>query len=172
MKRTLDKQDIILLQNTQNGIELVDNPFKMIGNNIGLSEEDVISKLKKLIDEGVIRRFGASINNRKAGIIANAMVVWKIPESRVEEIGELFSKNEYVTHCYTRTIIPGRWAYNMFTVIHSQEHSTVVSIVKEMSNLVGIDDYNILFSTREFKKTSNGRIVEKIISKIIREDKK
>lgn len=166
MKRILDDQDIILLQNTQNGIELVDKPFKNIGDKIGLSEEDVISKLNKLKDNGIIRRFGASINNRKAGIKANGMVVWKIPKNRIKEIGEIFSKNENVTHCYTRTIIPDRWLYNMFTVIHSQEYSIVESIVNEMSKSVGIDEYDILFSTREFKKTSNGRIVKDIISEI------
>lgn len=165
MNRILDKQDIILLQNTQNGIELVEKPFKNIGDKIGLSEEDVISKLKRLKDDGTIRRFGASINNRKVGIKANGMVVWRIPKERIEEIGKIFSKNENVTHCYTRRVIPNRWTYNMFTVIHSQEYSTVEFIVNEMSKLVGIDEYKILFSTREFKKTSNGRIVSNIISK-------
>lgn len=166
MNRRLDEQDIILLQNTQNGIELVDKPFKKIGDEIGLSEEEVISKLNRLKNEGIIRRFGASINNRKVGIKANGMIVWKIPRNRVDEIGEIFSKNENVTHCYTRRIIPDRWLYNMFTVIHSHEYSIVESIVNEMSKLVGIDEYKILFSTREFKKTSNGRIVRNIISEI------
>lgn len=168
MEPTLDEKDILLLRATQNGIPLVAEPFRDIANISGLSEEEVISRLKRLKDEGVIRRFGASIDNRKVGIVANAMVVWKVPQSRVEEVGEAFAKNDRVTHCYVRKTVPGRWAYNLFTVLHGYDHATVEKMVKEMSDSIGIRDYRILFSTREFKKTSNGRIVGRAIPSIIR----
>ncbi len=169
MKSVLDEKDIVLLRATQDGIPLVAEPFRDIAKTSGLSEEEVISRLKRLKDEGVIRRFGASINNRKAGIVANAMVVWKVPQSRVEEVGEAFAKNERVTHCYVRKTVPDRWMHNLFTVLHGYDHATVEMMVKEMSNSIGIEDYRILFSTREFKKTSNGRIVGQAISGLTKE---
>ncbi len=169
-KPSLDQEDIALLRATQNGIPLVAEPFREIAHITGLSEEEAISRLRELKNRGVIRRFGASINNRKVGIVANAMVVWKVPQSRVEEVGEAFAKNDRVTHCYVRKTVPGRWTYNLFTVLHGHDHATVERVVREMSGSTGISEYSIIFSTREFKKTSNGRIVDQAITSTTRVD--
>ena len=166
MKPLLDTKDIALLRAIQNGISLVAEPFKSIAGLSGLSEDEVIMRLKRMMAEGVIRRFCVLPNNRKLGLVANAMVVWKVPWDRIEKVGELFAGDEQVTHCYIRKTVPGRWTYNMFTVIHGYERSTVEKLVEGMSRSSGIKDYCILFSTREFKKTSAGRIVDKAIAGI------
>lgn len=166
MEQVLDDKDVALLHATQNGIPLVEEPFRDIADALQMSAEDVILRLRKMRDAGVIRRFGASIDNRKVGISANAMVCWNVPGNRVEEVGETFAQNDRVTHCYLRKTIPGRWRHNLFTVLHGHDHATVERLVKEMSITSGIKDYAILFSTREFKKTNNGRIDKDAIASV------
>ncbi len=164
MKSILDEKDIMLLSATQAGIPLVDEPFRFIAKISGLDEDEVIVRMNRMLKDGLIRRFGISINNRKLGLIANAMVAWKVPTSRVEEVGKKFSENERVTHCYERVTIPGKWPYNIYTVLHGYDHESIKKIVQEMSDSTFIREYLILFSTREHKKTGNGRIVNETLN--------
>ncbi|MDP6626358.1 MAG: AsnC family transcriptional regulator [Methanopyri archaeon] len=169
MEPQLDGKDVALLRATQDGIPLVPEPFRDIARATGLREAEVMSRLKRLKENGVIRRFGASINHRRVGIVANALVAWEVPQNRVEDVGEAFAGNERVTHCILRGTVPGRWSYNLFTVLHGRDRSTVEDLVQKMSDSTGIANYLILFSTRQFKKTSNGRIVERAIAAITEE---
>jgi DNA-binding Lrp family transcriptional regulator len=166
MESNLDAVDIELLREAQNGIPLVAEPFKGIAENLNIDEEEVLQRLKRLGERKVLRRFAASIDNRKVGVVANAMVTWKVPQERIEEVGGLFAGNEKVTHCYIRSTVPGRWTYNLYTVLHGHDKASVENLAKEMSSQIGIDDYLLLFSTRVFKKTSNGRIIPEGINNV------
>ncbi len=148
----MDQTDILLLRATQDGIPVAPEPFKQIGAALGLTEEEVLSKLNNLIKEGVIRRFGASIGHRAIGITANAMCTWNVPDEKVEEVGAIMAGFPEVTHCYERPRYPD-WKYNLFTMIHAYSREECEKIAREISISTGIKDYSILFSEKEFKKT-------------------
>ncbi len=148
----MDRIDIRLLKSTQDGIPIIQEPFKQIANELGISEDEVLDRLENLIKEGVIRRFGASIGHRAIGITANAMCTWNVPDEKVEEVGALMAGFPEVTHCYERPRFPD-WKYNLFTMIHAYTREECEKIAKEISIATGIRDYSILFSEKEFKKT-------------------
>ena len=102
----MDDKDQAILRITQDGLPLAKEPFRVIASQTGLTEEEVIARLKKLKSGGVIKRLGISVNQRKVGIVANAVVAWKVPEQLVERIGTILSSYKEVTHCYERVIIP------------------------------------------------------------------
>jgi len=70
----LDSVDVELLREAQNGIPLVAEPFKGIAEHLNIDEEEVLQRLKSLCDRKVLRRFAASIDNRKVGVVANGLV--------------------------------------------------------------------------------------------------
>jgi DNA-binding Lrp family transcriptional regulator len=148
----MDKIDIELLKNTQDGIPITYEPFKQIAIDLGIPEDEVLERLACMLKEGAIRRFGASIGHRAIGIIANAMCTWNVPDSRVEEVGALMAGFAEVTHCYERPRYPG-WKYNLFTMIHAYSRDECEKVAAEISIATGIRDYSILFSVKEFKKT-------------------
>ncbi len=148
----MDKIDRLLLKSTQDGIPIVPEPFIEISKEIGIPEDEVITRLEKLVKNGVIRRFGASIGHRSIGITANAMCTWNVPDERVEEVGAIMARFPEVTHCYERPRFPG-WKYNLFTMVHAYSREECEKIAREISIATGIKDYGILFSEREFKKT-------------------
>ncbi len=148
----MDKTDRLLLKSTQDGIPIVPEPFLEISKEIGIPEDEVITRLERLVKNGVIRRFGASIGHRSIGITANAMCTWNVPDERVEEVGAIMAGFPEVTHCYERPRFPG-WKYNLFTMVHAYSREECEKIAREISNATGIKDYGILFSEREFKKT-------------------
>lgn len=148
----MNEIDVKLLKSIQNGISIVSEPFKYIAEELGISEDEVLNRLHKMVKEGVIRRFGASIGHRVIGITANAMCTWNVPEERIEEVGAMMSGFAEVTHCYERPRFPD-WKYNLYTMIHAYSRDECEKIANEISLATGIKDYSILFSEREFKKT-------------------
>ena len=148
-----------LLRATQDGIPLINEPFAEVAKKIGISEDEVIALLKKLKNNGTLKRFGASINHRKLGTVAKAaMVVWKVPQNLVETVGSLMSTFNEVTHCYNRQTIPGKWEYNLFTVIHGHDREAIKQFVEKLSETTGIKDYAVIFGVKEFKRASASRI--------------
>ena len=102
----------------------------------------------------MIKRIGSSVNQRKLGIVANAVVAWKVSDNLVEETGKKLSSYDEVTHCYERRTVPGVWEYNMFTVLHGYDRPSVEACAQRLSDTTGIDDYRVIFSTKQFKRTS------------------
>ena len=141
-----------LLKSIQDGIPIAPEPFKKAAKELGISQDEVISRLAEMIKDGAIRRFGASIGHRAIGITANAMCTWDVPDDRVEEVGALMAGFAEVTHCYERPRYPG-WKYNLFTMIHAYSREECEKVATEISTATGIRDYSILFSEKEFKKT-------------------
>jgi DNA-binding Lrp family transcriptional regulator len=149
----MDEFDIRLLKTVQGGLELTKRPYQALGEKMGISEDEVIRRLRALVEEGVIRRFAAAIGHRALGIVANAMIVWKVPKEDVERIGRIMATFEDVTHCYERTTKPD-WPYNLYTMVHSRNREECERIASEISTVTGVKEYKMLFSETEYKKTS------------------
>ena len=103
--------------------------------------------------QGIIRRFGATLRHQEAGFSSNAMIAWLVPDDRVEEAGNILAKFREVTHCYQRKP-QADWRYNLYTMVHGSNRDQCYQIAERMSHSVGIDEYVLLFSEKEFKKTS------------------
>jgi len=146
----LEKKIIKILQED---FPLTPNPFRDIAHKLGIEEEFLISKIQTFIDQGIIRRFGAALMHRNLGFKANAMVVCQVPPQLVKKAGENFAKLTVVSHCYERPTFP-HWPYNLFTMIHGESVEECEQIAKEMAKSEDIKNYKLLFSSREFKKTS------------------
>ena len=147
-----------ILLAVQDGIPIVREPFSTIAKQLGLKPEEVIERLQRLREQQVIRKFKVFIRKRKVGITANAMVVWKVPRERIQEVGEIFAGFKEVTHCYERRTVPDKWRYNIYTVIHGSKRKAVKEFVKRLSDVTEVEDYLILFSVKEFVRRSSGRV--------------
>jgi len=146
----LDKKIIAL---TQGDLPLDPRPFLVLAKKIGITEEAFLRRVNEMKRKGVIRRFGATLRHQEAGFNANAMVAWVVPEERVDHVGRTLARFREVTHCYLRT--PQKdWRYNLYTMIHGGSREECRQIAERLSQAADIDDYALLFSDREFKKTS------------------
>lgn len=137
----------------QGDIPLDPRPYKILAEGMGMEEEDFLAILKSLNDRKLIRRYGATLRHQKSGFAANAMVAWKAPEDRILAIGEIMSGFEAVSHCYRRDPKPG-WPYNLYTMVHARTQESCRDTVADMAQTAGLQDYTMLFSIRELKKTS------------------
>lgn len=149
----LDSIDKGILAALQGDLHGSPEPYARIAMDLDLPEKEVISRIKRMLEAGVIRRIGAMIRHIEAGINFNGMVVWKVPPDRVDEIGQIFAGVPQVTHCYERPPF-GSVGGNIFTMIHSSSREECMKTVYWMAEKVALEEYEILFSERELKKVS------------------
>lgn len=149
----LDTIDKGILAALQGDFDQSPEPYAAIADHLGLTEEDVIRRIKRMQEEGVIRRIGAMIRHIEAGIGSNGMIVWKVDPQRIEDVGATLAGFPEVTHCYERPPFGSRGG-TLFTMVHASSEEGCMEIVKRMAERVGVNEYEILFSDRELKKVS------------------
>ncbi|HEY9162095.1 MAG TPA: Lrp/AsnC family transcriptional regulator [Desulfomonilia bacterium] len=149
--KELDKIDMDILRLAQGDLPVCKEPFALWAAELGISQEELINRLKMFKENGIIRDFKAILRHQKAGILANAIVTWAVKEERVEEAGKELSGYEAITHCYER---PDFGAYNIFTMIHARTKKELQDLINMISEETGLRDYKIFWSKREFKKSS------------------
>ena len=151
----MDDKDRELVVVTQAGLPLTAEPYRVLAEQLGLGETDVIARLRRLIGEGAIRRIGAIPNHYALGYTANGMSVWDVADAAVPEIGKRVGALDFVTHCHERPRHPPIWPYNLFAMVHGRTRDEVRAKVAEIAVLVGsaARSHDVLFSTRILKKT-------------------
>lgn len=150
---TLTDEEREVLAAIQDGLPLEPEPYRVVADRIGMSEERVLAVVQSLLDQRKIKRIGAVPNHYALGITANGMSVWDVPDDRAAEIGRMLGDREEVTHCYRRPRQPG-WPYNLFGMVHARSRDEVVAAVDRIAREMDIAQYphDVLFSTRLLKK--------------------
>ena len=157
------EQDKDFIRELQKDMEIIDEPFVKAAKNLGITEDEVFAKMKHYEDVGVMRRFAAILRHRQVGFTANGMIVWKVPEDRITSVGETLGSFPQVSHCYERPTYDD-WPYNVFSMIHCKTHDEAYDVAKTIQDQINVDEYKILFSSREFKKTRVEYFVENSFS--------
>jgi DNA-binding Lrp family transcriptional regulator len=153
------EEDKEFIRELQKDMEIVDRPFQKAAKNLGMTEEQVFEKLRHYEEIGVMRRYAAILRHREAGFTANGMIVWKVPEGRITEVGTKLGAFPQVSHCYERPVYPD-WPYNVFSMIHCKSFDEAGEVAGQIQKQIDVDEYKILFSAKEFKKTRVEYFVE------------
>ncbi len=147
---TLDKQ---IVRAMQDDFPLVAEPYKVFAEKLGISEELLLQRVASLKAEGKIRKMGAVLQHREVGYSSNALCAWEVPAARLDEVAVSMSKHSYVSHCYDRNIHPG-WTYNLYTMLHAHSRKECEALADELGQENGLQNKVMLFSVKEWKKTS------------------
>lgn len=142
-----------LIEILQDDLPIVSEPFKAMAMQALITESELLVKIKDLQDSGTIRKFGAILKHQKAGFVSNAMVVFNVSNQKVDDLGNLIASFKEVSHCYERPRFPG-FNYNLYAMVHGKSREELVISVDKISEKIGIPDYKILWSKKEYKKTS------------------
>ncbi len=149
----LDETDRALIRVLQDDSPVVARPFRWAAQRTGLDEETVLDRVRQLMQRGVIRRFGAFLRHRQAGVAGNIMVAWQVPSERAAKVGRALAAFPEVTHCYERPPFPG-FPYNLYTMVHAESPAVCTEAVARMARAVGVERYEALPTRRELKRTS------------------
>ena len=81
------------------------------------------------------------------------MAAWQVDEENIDEVGERMAAFREISHCYRRNP-QNHWPYNLYTMIHAKDEASCIEIARNISKETSIDNYTLLFSRAELKKTS------------------
>jgi siroheme decarboxylase len=150
--RNISEDDKAAIRALQEDVPLTPRPFDLWGEQVGLGPEELLERAYDLRNRKIMRRFSAVLYHRKAGFRANAMGVWKVPEERIEEVGNAFAHYQAVSHCYQRPVYED-WPYALFSMVHGRTVEECEAVLDAMAAETGLTERLSLYSTREYKKT-------------------
>ena len=152
---TLDTTDRRLIVETQGGLPLVSRPYHALAERLGMAPAEVMARIQRMLERGIIRRIGAVPNHYALGYQANGMTVWDVPDEKLRELGPKIGALEFVSHCYRRPRLLPDWPYNLFAMVHGRDRHEVEAKAAQIAALFGDADrgHAVLYSTRILKKT-------------------
>ena len=128
-QKELDDIDRQLINMVQLDFPLDSRPFHTLGEQIGVSEEEVISHLKKLTELGAIRRIGPIIDTRKIGG-HSTLIAMRVPEHEIDKVAIQINGFDEVSHNYLR---PG--TYNLWFTVSARNKSRLLEIFSEIKKM-------------------------------------
>lgn len=151
--RELSHLEKRIIHRLQGDLPVVRQPFAVIAEQLGITEEALLQKIQQFVGDGTIRRFGATLRHQRSGFEANAMVVWQVEPEDQERVGEILASFREVSHCYQRPALRS-WPYRLFTMIHGRSRAECFQIARRMAKQAGVGHYRLLFTREELKKTT------------------
>jgi DNA-binding Lrp family transcriptional regulator len=144
----IDLMDRRLLEKAQDEFPLTLRPWASIGNDLGITEREVMKRLSGLFRKGVIRKIGPALDAKRLGLRASTLIAMKVPENRIQKVANLVSKYREVSHCYER-----EHEYNFWFTIAARDEIELEQMLQEIRHaaVVAKDDMLNLQATRIFK---------------------
>jgi DNA-binding Lrp family transcriptional regulator len=105
---TPDDADRSLLNALQAGLPLVRHPFREVGADIGMPEDEVLARIRVLRHAGIVRQLSAIFDTRALGY-TSSLVAAKYPDERLFEAAAIVGGHPGVSHNYRRSHAFNLW---------------------------------------------------------------
>ncbi len=141
----LDDVDRRILNRIQSNFPITPRPFQTIGQDLGLTEEDVLDRIQRLKSRKIIRRIGGNFVPEKVGFVSTLCAA-SVPDDRIDQFAEAVNRYPGVTHNYQRDN-----TYNIWFTFIAESMREIEENLKEISRKTGITDILNLPATKVFK---------------------
>lgn len=149
----MDSIDLDILYALSGDIEVSLEPFKAIAERLAISEEEVISRIRKMTEKGMIKRIAPILYHHKAQFEYNALTMWVIAADEIEAVAEYLVSFPHISHVYERASSEA-WPYTLYGMIHAKKASEIDEIVEQILSKTGDVPYKLVYTVKEWKKTS------------------
>lgn len=131
----LSPEDLHLIDRLHGGFPLTERPYLDVARELGWTEERVLERLRTLLSEGVLTRFGPLFQIERAGgqFVLAAMVV---PPARYEEVTQQLNAIPEVAHNYRR-----EHELNMWFVLATETAAATAGVLQQIETLTGLKVY-------------------------------
>ncbi|MDO8490642.1 MAG: AsnC family transcriptional regulator [Dehalococcoidia bacterium] len=142
---TLDTLDRELLNLIQADFPLVERPFRVLGEKLGISEAEVIRRARGLKERGMVRLIGGVFNSASLGY-QSTLVAMHLPDGRLDEAAAAVSRSTAVSHNYAR-----EHHYNLWFTLTLPEGESLEQTISGLARDAGAEDFISLPSEKLFK---------------------
>ncbi|MBF0229519.1 MAG: Lrp/AsnC family transcriptional regulator [Desulfamplus sp.] len=148
----IDDTDKNILNRIQTSFPIDPNPYKLISQELGISEDELLERLIKMKSDGIIRRIGGNFGPYKLGFFSTLCAA-SVPDEKLELFTTVVNKYSGVTHNYMRS-----HRYNIWFTFIAESMNIIEKNLKEISERTGVDDILNLPATDVFKISANFKV--------------
>ena len=141
----MDEIDKKILNILQKEFPLEERPFQIVAEKCGISEEETLSRIQKMKDDGIIRRIGAVFDGAKLGRISTLCAAC-VSEEKIDIFVQIVNANKNVTHNYRRDN-----EYNIWFTVSAENAEELEKFIKEVKEKTGVTDILDMRAVRTFK---------------------
>ncbi len=136
-----------LLYRMQNAFPLDPRPYRILGETLGVSEDEIIKEVLRLKEEGIIRQTSAIFDTKRLGY-HSSLVAFKVPKEKIETAADIINSHPGVSHNYLRNHDFNIW----FTLaVAPGSRMGLSGTVEKLKELSGAKEAIILPTIKMFK---------------------
>jgi len=151
---SVDQTDKQLLHLIQSKFPIVQRPYEAIGQQLGISEQEVLKRIARLQQAGIIRRLGGLFDSRKLGY-TGTLCALQVPEADIDRVAQIINSYPGITHNYLRN-----HRYNMWFTLLAPSEQHINEIITEIKQKTGLAELLNLPAVNIFKVRVNFNLSE------------
>ena len=141
----MDEEDVKILAAVQEGLAIIERPFQALGRTLGMSETDVLLRLARMQEEGLVRRIGPILDLKRLGL-SGVLVALKVPAGEADEAALVVNGYPEVSHNYLR---PNQSGYNLWFTVSARD-DRIKEILADVRARTGLEQL-VLPTVKIFK---------------------
>jgi DNA-binding Lrp family transcriptional regulator len=145
----VDRLDEKILKRVERKFPISSYPYQDLARELGLTEDEVISRISQLKEKGIILRIGAFFDSEKLGL-ESTLIAMKVPPLRLPEVAKMVNHYPGVTHNYRR-----EHEFNLWFVLMGKNRKEIDEILSKIKDQSGINDILNLPKKQLFKLKLN-----------------
>ena len=141
----MDADDRRLLNRIQSDFPVTAQPYRTIGQELGMSEAEVLERVRRLKKVGLIRRIGGNFSPEKLGFVSTLCAA-RVPADEVDRFAEVVNRYPGVTHNYLREN-----SFNVWFTFIAPSMAEIEANLAAIRDATGVEVIMNLPATRVFK---------------------
>lgn len=134
-----DRTDIAILNALQEEMLLVGRPYLSIAGKVGITEQEILERIARLMDCGILRGISPVIESSKVGFTAATLIALHVPPARLREVAAIISGYPEVSHNFQRD-----HHYQIWFTLSGRDPAHVGQLVSEIMERTGIGRDDLL----------------------------
>ena len=140
------------LRTLQQDLPARSDAFAPLAKAAKMSVKELLAHAADFQAWGWMRRYAAVLHHRRAGAVANVMVVWRVADAAADAAGRKIAQLHQVSHCYLRPTGPD-WPYSLYTMVHGRSRQDCAVAIDEISAVTRMTERAELWTGKEYKKS-------------------
>ena len=150
--RAFDAIDSQLINLLQHEFPLTKEPYRELATRLDTSEDEILTRIRRLKADGVIREIGPIFNSKMIGL-ASTLVALRVPEHAVDRAAQIINSYAGVTHNYER-----EGEYNIWFTITAASEDGLASTLEEIKGKIHPLDSLVVPVRRVLKLRTNFKL--------------
>ena len=147
----LTEEETDMVRRLQEPFPSTDEPYQKIAADLGITEPQALERIKSLAGKKCLKKIGSFLKPGTVALVARKLVVWHIPEEKLDRIGPEIAEFREVLYADYRSSYP-EFPYSLYTMIRAGSAAELEVVIRRMQDRIGKWPYRVLETVRELKK--------------------